>query len=338
MPKEILLYGGFNDFSADFFMREMEAAKDDDILLRINTDGGEPQSVFGLINKFQEHKGAKTIRVDGKAFSTGAFFLAYADLVEALDVSQIQIHRAAFSRFFENNEELFNESSQKMLSDLNKNLRAALEAKIDTEKFKKITGKTLKDVFSMDSRIEVVLTAKEAKQIKLVDKIIPITPKMTAEINSNVDRIAANYSGNLKIESKVNPDPDPNPNPDPNLNIDEKMTLEELKSKHSNLYAQVLELGKDDERDRSLAWMEFADVDIEAVKKGIEGKGNLSQKSMAEFAKKLMSAKNLSALETESVDDVTTDTPEGEVQTEKEKAEAKFLAEVKLNLKTPSDE
>ena len=57
MATEILLYSSIYSFSAESFIKEMEAASGNDVVLRINTPGGDPQAGFGMIAKFAEHKG-----------------------------------------------------------------------------------------------------------------------------------------------------------------------------------------------------------------------------------------------------------------------------------------
>jgi len=168
-----------------------------DITVRLNTGGGEPDYGFGMVAKFKEYTGKKTVKIDGKAYSMGAYIAMYADDVEALDVSNLMIHRAAYPTWFEESE-YFTDGLRQNLVDTNKSLEAALRGKIDVEEFEKLKDVKVKDIFSMDDRIDVFLTAKEAKKIGLVSKIIKITPSKAAEINSHV-KIAAEIAADLTV-------------------------------------------------------------------------------------------------------------------------------------------
>jgi len=322
---EILLYEGIFDFTAERFMKDMEEAKDDDITLRISTDGGDPQQAFGMIAKFQEHEGTKSIKVDGKAFSMGAFFLLYTNDVEALDVSEFLFHRAAFPRFIEQSEDLFTDSDKERLAKLNASLRKAMEAKLDIPRFEKITGVTLDELFSMESRIDVTLTAKQAKQVKLINRIIPITPEIKASVNNKMLKIAANMVVDLPKEEEEEIQPQKNT----------EMDLNKLKAEHPALYSQVVNIGAEQEKDRAGAWLAFADVDLKTVSEGIKGSEAMSATMMAELTRKSFSAQMLTKTEEEAIEDIDTaeiNAKAGKKKTKEEEKVVSFVAEVRSNL------
>jgi len=64
-----------------------------------------------------------------------------------------------------------------------------------------------------------------------------------------------------------------------------EMTLQEFLASEPKLYAQIMAMGVTEEKDRVCAWMEFNDVDSEAVKAGIDGGEKISQTDMAKFNK-----------------------------------------------------
>ena len=338
MAKQILLYGEIFNFSSEMFMTEMEALKEDDIVLRIDSIGGNPEAAFGMISKFQEHEGNKTIKVDGRAFSMGAFFLAYVDEVEALDVSSFVLHRAAWPEWMEANNEFFTDEKRDRLNVVNKSLRAALESKIDVTKFEKITGVTMNELFSMDNRIEVTLNAKQAKQIGLINKINPITPKIQASINTyngEMMQMAAKHIGEnptaKKEVTKVNKIENKNTN----------MDLAKLKSEHPSLHAQIMEAGieagVEQEKDRAGAWLAFADIDIKAVSEGIRNDKKLSATDMAELTRKGISARVLGDIEGEAPKAVDTP-PTDDKETEKKSKEIlAFEASVKDSMTSKAE-
>jgi len=342
MAKQVLIYGEIFTFSSEMFLSEMEALKDDDIVLRMDTVGGDPEAGFGMISKFQEHQGAKTIKVDGRAFSMGAFFLAYVDFAEALDVSSFVLHRAAFPEFMEANEQFFNENRRSRLENVNKSLRKALEAKVDVAKFEKITKVTMDQLFSMEGRVEVTLNAKQAKSIGLIDKINAITPEIKASIDTYKGesiKMAAKFVGDSHVEDVV---------PKANLNENKitDMDLNKLKTEHPSIYALALEEGKklgvSQEKERIGAWMVFADVDIKGVTEAIKADKSMTAMDMAELTRKGISAKLIGNIEEEAPG--TLDTAETKdkgtkdnAETIKAKAElSEFEKEVagNLNLKT----
>ena len=61
------------------------------------------------------------------------------------------------------------------------------------------------DVFSMNSRIDVNITPRQAKKIGLINRVIKLTPSIGAEIRSKAVSMAASFGVNvddLLIESK----------------------------------------------------------------------------------------------------------------------------------------
>ena len=324
MAKEILLYGRFGSYSSEYFIDSVNELSDTDTLItRINSGGGDVLAAYGMIAKYQEFKGEKLIKVDGEASSMALMFCAYANRVECLDVSEFMMHRAAYPKWYENSED-FTEANRESLKAMNANLRKAIEAKIDVPKFEKLKGVTLDDVFSMDGRLDVNLTADEAKAIGLVDKINVITPSIAAEIEANNIRIAA-YNSPKKVAAKEEPTI--------KTNKSEIMNINELKTQHPALYAEAVKDGVTAERDRVNSYLVFADVDVEAVKIGIESGENLTAKASAEFARKMFSKEKVADAEADSTKEIETKKEKPELTAEAEKLQ-KFNEELDKNLKT----
>jgi len=329
--KEILLYGALFNETIVRAIRAMDDVKEDDggIVLRINSEGGSVEDTWGAIAKFSELKVKKTVKVDGGAHSMGAFFLAYADNVEAADFSRFTLHRAAFSPWIEQNEEYFTEDRKAALVAINKSLRKALESRVNSEKFEAVTGVSFKELFSLDSRIDVQLTAAEAKKVGLVDKVVKITPTKRAELNAFADRIAAHYA----------PKEDQIKNPK-----SRKMTVSEFKNENPEAYEAVVAEGVAKEKARAEAFLQFVEVDAKGVKAGIEAGAEISSKEMVTFARAEFAAEQLASAEAEAPTAEATETPEvGEKKTDGTEAEAvaavaDFMAEAKsaLNLNSKS--
>lgn len=292
MPKEILIYGAIHSLSVSDAMNAMaEVDPDDGMFLRINTDGGQPQDGFGIMAKFGEYTGEKTVQVDGRAYSTGLFLLCYAEKVNALDVSKFMVHRAGYSRWFEESE-YFTPELKSHLIDVNKDLERAFRAKIDVKKFEELKGVKIKEIFNIDKpRTDVFFDAKEAKQIGLVDKVIKLTPKMAASINSNMVELAAKYpGGNMYDQNEIVETPSADSNNDEQINSqikNDNMNKKELLAAHPEVCSEIKADGVAEEKARVEAWMANLHIDADAVKAGIESGKGISQKDIVEFGHKL---------------------------------------------------
>lgn len=337
MLKEVLLYGSINSVTAENFINSInEIEANDDLIIRVNTGGGDVHYGFGMVAKYHEHKGKKLIKVDGSAYSMGAYFLAFADNVEALDVSSIMIHRAAYPSWYE--KEYMSESEKELLIKVNSDLEKTLKNKLDIPKLEALKNIKFKDIFSMDGRLDVNLTAKEAKEIGLVNNIIKVIPAKKNEIKAELSRIAAfsdlhsiqSINTNfIEIEGKSTKE-------ETNLKIDRKMTKEKFKIEYPEAYASIVNEGISAERDRTGAWLTFNEIDPKAVKDGIKSGENISQTAMAEFSLKKLSASSLEKIKDESAPSdktVTAEVVEETQLTEAQKLEAKIDAELGLNVK-----
>jgi ClpP class serine protease len=79
-----------------------------------------------------------------------------------------------------------------------------------------------------------------------------------------------------------------------------KMTKEELKQQHPDVYASIMNEGAIQEKDRVQAWLAFSEIDMNAVQEGIEKGENVTQKTMAEMGVKQTSKLNLKVIESEN--------------------------------------
>jgi len=245
----------------------------EELTVRINTPGGDPEAVWGMVARLQALSTPKYLKVDGQASSAGFYLLCYFDEVECLDVSSFIVHRG---KHWREDFGLMEDSHWKELDMINGHLRKALEAKIDVPKFETITGVKIKDIFDNKQRIDVMLTAKQAKQVGLVSKINTITPAKKKEI------VALAQANRGEVYERVAAFDN---NPTPPQKTTSMLTLDELKQQHPNVFAEAFNKGVEAEKDRVLAFMEFADVDIVAVKAGIEGATELKGLALAKLSK-----------------------------------------------------
>jgi ATP-dependent protease ClpP protease subunit len=319
MKKELYLYSGIYSFTAEDFIRQLEENKNSDITVRMDTRGGDPQAAWGMVAKMKEHKKSVTIKVDGRAYSTGSYMLPFATRVEALSTSSFVIHRAAYPDGYEKN--YMTAEEREDLVQINADLRKALERKVDPTKFALMTGVTFDEIFDLSQRINVKLDAQRAKTVGLVDEINNIND---SQIAASMNRIFSDDDYTNVIEAKekeivIVPKP---------LN-NKIMLLAEFKEKHPDLHASIVKAAAAEEKDRVGAWMAFADVDLEAVTKGINDGAPVSSKTIAEFARKAMNATALAGVATDSAAAVTTEEQTAKASTEKEKTIEAFEAEVR---------
>ncbi len=294
MAKELYLYSSINDLSAQILISSMEDNKGEDIVMRMQTPGGSVFAGWGIAAKMVEHEGTVTIKVDGAAMSMGAILLAFADTVESLEVSTFMLHRA--DMYVENEED------QALLDTINSSLRKKLEAKIDNAKMKELKGVSINDLFTAEKRIDLFLTAKEAKAIGLVDKINKVSPKEIAAFNEHYFGIAAEYK--------------------PETNPKKIMDIQTLRAEHPALYNQIYALGVADEKDRIEEALLFSEVDMPGVKAVIEAGKPLSSKQRTEFLLKSQNATALKVIAAESANPISTE----EVKTAQAEKEAKIIA------------
>lgn len=289
---EILLYSTIYSYTANEFVTKMGLVKADaDLTVRINGGGGEPTYGWAMVAKYLEHKGRKLIKVDGAAHSMYAFFLCYCDDSEAIDVSEFLIHRAAYPDWIESNPDRFTEAMRSEVERCNEFLKKAFEAKVDKAEFEKITGVKIKDIFSMDQRLEVMLTAQQAKKIGLINRVVTITPKRQAEINSLKEKMTAESVG-ISIAAK---EEELNENSKSNNMATEIKTIDDLKANHNAIYKQAVKRGETKERKRIEALMVFHKFASKEVEEAIKSGKTLDSVMMAEMQLKMNAAATLAA-------------------------------------------
>jgi ATP-dependent protease ClpP protease subunit len=300
MPKQILLYGRIDSYAATEFnecLQEMqESAPIDELTLRINTPGGEPEYGWGIISMFKDLDCIKKVKVDGQAHSMGAFILCYVNEAETLDVAEFLIHRAAYPSWIESSE-MFDQATKDNLIRINQSLEKAFRAKVDVAMFEQMKGVKVKDIFSMDQRLDVYLTAKEAKKIGLVNKITTLTSDAANEIKAYAKAAESGKGIFVPTITENNNEFNQNQN-------HKKMTAAEFKAAHPAEYAALQQEAINAERDRVGALLAFIDVDqksiVEAVKKGDALTGTMA----AELTRKAVSKAAVSALADDSAKDI----------------------------------
>ena len=283
MAYETYLYSGINSYVCELLISEIEKNKDSKMVIRMNTQGGAVLPAWGLAAKMRETESKITIKVDGAALSMGANLLLFADYVECLDVTQCMLHRAAIDG-------IIDPQIQQQLNKINEDLKSLYYAKLNDAKLKELKGVSIEDIFDPNQRIDVWLNADEAKAIGLVNKINDLTvAKADAEAFYSMVAMA-------NIQSKPSTE-----NSKPSTEIskpinNKKMTIQEIKANHIDLYNQITAEAIKNEKDRVGAWLVFVDADAKLVTDSITSGAELNQTLMAELTRKTLSKEALASM------------------------------------------
>lgn len=296
MAKELYLYSPIYGDVAENLISAIEENSGEDMVLRINSPGGSVFDGWGIIAKIKEAGESLKAKIDGMAGSMAAVIPLFIEDVEALDISKFVLHRA--------DGYVGNAEDQAFLDGVNKDLRSAMKSKLDLAKLKEIKGVTLDDIFNPDTRIDVVLTAKEAKQIGLISRVKKIN---TAEVNA--------FHTRFNIAAVI-----PTPTNDLNKN---PMKIEELKAQHPALFAEVtnagIEQGVLKERARVKAFMNFNEIDAKAVSEAIEKGTEMDMNIMSDFTAKGLNKSILAKTTETAAPGVTTTEVEAKKKEEDQK-------------------
>lgn len=317
MAKELLLYSPIFNFTAETLITGIEENMDEPIIIRANTPGGDVMAGWGIIAKMQEH-GDITVKIDGAIASMGTFIAIFANNVEALDVSKIHLHKAS--------PDVHTEENKDFVDSVNADLKKKLKAKIDEVKFKEITGISINQLFDSEERNNVTLSAKEAKEVGLVDKITTLKPSELKAFQEKYFKIAASKTG---VDEPVTP-PIKNKPKSKTMSI-ETLKIETLKAEHPELFKEIYDQGVNAERDRVGSWATFLDVDSEKVIKAIKEGDELTATETAELTRKAVTIKALGNIEGDGAGETQTEETEAAKTANEKKIEA-FKEEVDTNL------
>ena len=299
MEKLILLYRAIYPDTAAQFITELDANRANDVRVRVNCPGGDPYSTYGMIAMANSMDNV-CYDVDGQA-SSCAFYLLAGSPNKAqntcLTVSSMVAHRAA--SWMEKYPELYTDAVKAELEACNGNLRAIVEKGIGADNFKRVTGKSLDDMFDMTKRLDVRITGKQAEKLGIVGKVHALSAKRKTEIESyaNQYHIAAFAEGvSTNIESS-------------NDTVMEIKTLAELRAAYPTLVAEAenaaVVTAVANEKVRIESWSVFSLIDAEAVTAGIASGKTITEADRSKFAIKAMSPEILAKMRAGN-QDVTT--------------------------------
>jgi ATP-dependent protease ClpP protease subunit len=176
MAKPILLYSViYSELAQEITEQILSTPKNQAIDIWLNSPGGSINAGWSILAALQDRE-TVNMTVVGDASSMAFFMLLFATNVSVYDTATLLIHRASIM----SDEALTEDQIQGILAQ-NKILRQKLSERIDEQKFIKIVGKTFDQIFDMNARINVRITAQQAKDIGLVNNVIKLdVAKMNA--------------------------------------------------------------------------------------------------------------------------------------------------------------
>jgi ATP-dependent Clp protease protease subunit len=281
--KPLLLYAPIYDFVAESFVDKMnDIPPDQDIEIWMNCPGGRVFAGWSIIGPLQMRTGKKTMCIFGHAMSMAVYMALFCDDVSALEVTQFMIHRA--DGYVETPDD------QLLLNNINKDLRKQMESRLNMDAFEEVCGCTIDDIFKGEKRKDIMLTAKQAKKLGLINSIKKLSQK---EVEAYTEHFVAFADFSQRSEEPVSQRSEEKPII-PNIDNSQKqktMTKEELKAQHPSVYDAILKEGRDEgikaERGRSGSFLAFLDVDKDNVIKAIKEGDEFDSTVLAEMTVKL---------------------------------------------------
>lgn len=303
MLKEILIYGLMTQYSAMYFFEQIKEALEDEpdaqLQIRLNSEGGSPDYAMSMIQKIQELGDQVFLKGEAMLHSMALFALCYVDKanIEIYDVSKGILHRAAWDEWIEGQAWFKGSIQEELVIKTNKDLEKAFRARVDVAVLEALPAMkdrnlTLKDIFSMEARHEIILSASDMKKIGLVDSIKRITPTKQTQIKA----LTENFNKCRSLDDFRIAAASPKPNND-------TMTLEEFMAQYPAIYAAIVTKAKADgaveERSRVNAFFAYASIDAAAVAKAIKEGTPMTMEFMAQMQATSLNKKDIEVMTAE---------------------------------------
>ena len=276
-----------------------EVEDGEDFTVKLNTPGGNVLDTWGFLADIEEKRkagGKATLKIRGMSASMGLLFSPFFDYRECLDVSTFLLHRT-------NEYNGDDEEAKAWFAKINNDLYQKLKPIINDAKLKEIKGVTLRQVFNAKGQKDYIFSAKEAKAIGLVDKIVPLGSVNIAAESSVKGVYFFDNHDHKQITNKV-------------INQKENniMTKETLQKEHPEVYNAIfgegVTAGETKEKERVSAWMAWDSVDPERVAKGIKDGEVVNMAIISDLSAKAATSKRAEAHKSDNVDGKTTETKE----------------------------
>ncbi|MFI9154497.1 head maturation protease, ClpP-related [Streptomyces sp. NPDC053367] len=192
---EVMLYdevGGWLGATADDFINDLRGITASNILLRVNSPGGQVYEGIAIANALRAHPASVTVQVDGIAASIASVIAMAGDRVRMMPNAMLMLHDA--SGLTVGNAADHRETAE-LLDKISGNIADAYAAR---------AGGT-RDEWRQVMVQETWYTAEEAVAAGLADEVVP-TPKRggdAPEMNQQFDLTAYGYTGPRQPEPQV---------------------------------------------------------------------------------------------------------------------------------------
>ncbi|MES9522457.1 head maturation protease, ClpP-related [Streptomyces capoamus] len=192
---EVMLYdevGGWLGATADEFINDLRGITAPNILLRVNSPGGQVYEGIAIANALRSHPASVTVQVDGIAASIASVIAMAGDRVRMMPNAMIMVHDA--SGLTVGNAADHRETAE-LLDKISGNIADAYAAR---------AGGT-RDEWRQVMVQETWYTAEEAVAAGLADEVVP-TPKRgdgEPEMRQQFDLAAYGYQGPRREQPKA---------------------------------------------------------------------------------------------------------------------------------------
>lgn len=227
--------------------------------IRLNSPGGSVYAGIAIRAILKNHSAKKILHIEGLAASIATVIMTGADEIIAEQGSMVMIHKSKVGALFSNADELRARAEQ--LDKIDGTMAAFYAEK---------TGKSEDEILALLAQGDVWFTDREALEFGLIDKINGESGKIAAFMKNDavavINNVEMDFSrfANAPVlpVAQVTEEPEEEPEtpkepeqPEQTNDEGEKeiMNIEQLKEQHPDLYAQVVALGADKERNRVVA-------------------------------------------------------------------------------------
>ena len=203
---EVMLYdevGGWLGATADEFINDLRGITASNILLRVNSPGGQVYEGIAIANALRSHPASVTVQVDGIAASIASVIAMAGDRVRMMPNAMIMVHDASGLTV---GDAADHRATAELLDKISGNIADAYAAR---------AGGT-RDEWRQVMVAETWYTAEEAVAAGLADEVVP-TPKRDdgePEMRQQFDLTAYGYQGPGREEPKAETEwatPEPTP-------------------------------------------------------------------------------------------------------------------------------
>jgi ATP-dependent protease ClpP protease subunit len=270
------------------FLQELEAVKTKaNLLIRINSVGGDLYTSLGIYTQLKDLPAAKTVIVDGIAASAASVIAMAGDTVRIPPGGTIMIHEVSSV--------LEGRFTRDELKVVERRMEAANNMAAQTYHAK--TGLAVDAIRALMAK-ETWMTGQDAVDKKFADELAhgaaaPVMSLSADKKTLTVNGISFGAAGMRALPAGIpvaaaggtTPPQRGAPPPEGNLNGGEETvlkTVEDLRSAHPGLYAQVMQDSRDRERERIKA--------IDAIAAAV---GDTELLAAAKFGEKPMTAEQL---------------------------------------------